>query len=135
MKEKQVVTCFLESQNKILILRRSEQVSSYPGKWAGISGYIETTADDQAITEIMEETSLTRNDFQMIKRGRPLFVEDPKVNTHWVVHPYLFHITNPAKIKIDWEHKEMKWIDPKQIDRFTTVPQLVEALTRVYRAY
>lgn len=134
MKEKQVVTCFLESQNKILILRRSEQVSSYPGKWAGISGYIETTADDQAITEIIEETSLQRNEFQMIKRGRPLLVEDPELNIHWVVHPYLFHITDPTKIKIDWEHKEIKWIDPKQIDHFATVPQLAEALTRVYRA-
>lgn len=132
MKEKQVVTCFLESGNKILILRRSKRVSSYPGKWAGISGYIETTADDQAITEITEETSLTSDDFQMIKRGRPLLVEDLDLDTHWVVHPYLFNISDPTKIKIDWEHMEMKWIDPRQIDRSVTVPQLVETLARVY---
>ncbi len=82
----------------------------------------------------MEETSLKRNEFKMIKRGRSLLVEDPELNIHWVVHPYLFHIKDPTKIKIDWEHKEMKWIDPKQIDFFATVPQLAEALTRVYVA-
>ncbi|MCL0057688.1 hypothetical protein M1N05_01270 [Dehalococcoidales bacterium] len=44
--EKKVVTCFLESDGEILILRRSAQVSSYQGRWAGVSGYIETTADE-----------------------------------------------------------------------------------------
>ena len=71
LQEKHVVTCFLESGNRILILRRSEQVGSYQGIWAGVSGYIEanTTADEQALLEIEEETSLCREDLELIKKG------------------------------------------------------------------
>ena len=132
LQEKQVVTCFLESENEILILRRSEQVGSYQGRWAGVSGYIETTADEQALTEIEEETSLYREDLRLIKRGKPLPIKDEKLGVEWVVHPYLFHIKDPGKIKIDWEHKEMKWIEAKDIDNYETVPMLKETLERVY---
>ena len=105
-----MVTCFLESENKILILRRSQQVSSYQGRWAGVSGYVETTADEQALIEIEEETSLCGEDLKLVKRGEPLLIEDEKLSVKWRVHPYLFHIKDRGKIKIDWEHKEMMWL-------------------------
>jgi len=133
LKEKQVVTCFLESDGEILILRRSEQVSSYQGKWAGVSGYIEKTADEQALIEIKEETSLGKEDVKLIKKGKPLPITDDRLGIKWVVHPYLFHIKDRGKIKIDWEHKETNWIDPKNIDNFETVPMLKETLARVYK--
>ncbi|MDH5696735.1 MAG: NUDIX pyrophosphatase [Dehalococcoidia bacterium] len=132
LQEKQVVTCFLESENEILILRRSKQVGTYQGSWAGVSGYIETTADEQALTEIEEETSLRREDVELIKRGKPLSVEDNKLGVRWVVHPYLFHIKDRDKIKIDWEHKETSWIKPEDIDNYQTVPMLKETLARVH---
>ena len=134
LQEKKVVSCFLESDGEILILRRSGQVGSYQGRWAGVSGYIETTADEQALTEIEEETSLSGEDLKLIKKGRPLEVKDDKLGVKWVVHPYLFHIKDRDKIKIDWEHKEVRWIQPKDIDNFETVPNLKETLARVYRS-
>jgi len=134
LQEKRVVTCFLESENKILILCRSEQVGSYQGRWAGVSGYVETTADEQALVEIEEETSLCREDLQLVKRGKPLLIEDEKLSVKWMVHPYLFHIKDRGKIKIDWEHKETKWIDPKDIGNYQTVPMLKETLARVYKS-
>ena len=128
-----MVSCFLESDSEILILRRSEQVGSYQGRWAGVSGYIETTADEQALTEIEEETSLSGDDLKLIRKGKPLTVEDDKLGVKWVVHPYLFHIKDRDKIKIDWEHKEARWIHPGDIDNFETVPKLKETLARVYK--
>ena len=49
-----VITCFMENQGKILLLRRSSQVGSYPRKWAGISGYLPEghSALSQAYLEI-----------------------------------------------------------------------------------
>ena len=129
-----MVTCFLESDGEILLLRRSGQVGSYQGRWAGVSGYIETTADEQALTEIEEETSLAGEDLKLIRKGRPLVVKDDKLGVKWVVHPYLFHIKDRDKIKIDWEHKEARWIQPKDIDNFETVPKLKETLARVYKS-
>ena len=129
--EKRVVTCFLELENKILILRRSDQVGTYRGRWAGVSGYIETNADEQALTEIEEETSLCQEDLELIRKGKSLSIKDEKLGVMWIVHPYLFHIKDPGKIKIDWEHKETKWIASRDIDSYETVPKLKETLDRV----
>ena len=132
--EKRVVTCFLESDGEILILRRSRQVGSYQGKWAGVSGFIETTADEQALVEIEEETGLSQEDLKLIKRGEPLSIEDERIGIKWVVHPYLFHIEDRGKIKIDWEHKETRWIKPEEIGNYQTVPKLKETLARLYES-
>ena len=59
-----VVTCFLTrydaAESRILIVQRSQRVGSYHGQWAGISGFLEVgvTPDEQAFTEIREETGL-----------------------------------------------------------------------------
>jgi len=131
LQEKKVVTCFLESGGEILILRRSGEVGSYRGRWAGVSGYIESSADEQALTEIEEETGLGRGDVELIKKGEPLAVEDEGLGIRWVVHPYLFRIKDRDKIRIDWEHKEARWIKPEDIEHYRTVPKLKEALSRV----
>jgi len=83
--EKHIVTCFLECGNRILILRRSGLVGSFQGRWAGVSGYIETTADKQALVEMEEETGLRRGDVELVKKGSPLKVEGEGVR--WVVYP------------------------------------------------
>jgi hypothetical protein len=132
--ERHVVTCFLRFGAKILLLRRSELVGSFRGRWAGVSGYMETTADEQALIEIEEETSLGREDLKLLKRGKLLEVSDEKVGVKWVVHPFLFRIKEPGKIKIDWEHTETRWIDPEDIGNYDTVPMLGEILDRVYEA-
>jgi len=134
LQEKAVVTCFLESEGEILVLRRSEQVGSYQGRWAGVSGYIDKTADEQALIEIKEEASLCEEDLRLIRKGKPLSIKDDELGIRWMVHPYLFHVSDPTKIKIDWEHKEMKCIDPKDIDSYQTVPRLKETLSRVYKS-
>jgi 8-oxo-dGTP pyrophosphatase MutT (NUDIX family) len=132
LQQKRVVTCFLESDGEILILRRSEQVGSYQGRWAGVSGYIEKTADEQALIEITEETGLSHEDFKLIKKGKPLVIKDEGLGVKWVVHPYLSHIEDRRKIRIDWEHKEARWIKPQDIGNYDTVPKLKETLAQVY---
>jgi len=131
LEEKHVVTCFLEHRGKILILRRSGRVSTYRRSWAGVSGYIETNADDQAFTEISEETELYKKDLKLVKKGKPLEVIDENLKRKWIVHPFLFHVRSPEKIKTDWEHTEVKWIKPGELKKYETVPGLAKALTRV----
>jgi hypothetical protein len=133
LEEKHVVTCFLEHGSKILILRRSRKVGSYQRSWAGVSGYIETNDLAQAFVEISEETELYKNDLKLIKQGKPLDVVDRVLNRKWIVHPFLFHVRSPEKIKTDWEHTDMKWINPEDLDKYKTVPGLKEALNRVIK--
>ena len=127
--EKHVVTCFLESDGLVLILRRSDLVGSFRGRWAGVSGYIETTADEQALVEIEEETGLYREDVELVEKGSPLKAENEGVR--WVVYPFLFRIKERDKIRIDWEHSDKLWIKPEDIDNYHTVPMLKEALAQV----
>jgi ADP-ribose pyrophosphatase YjhB (NUDIX family) len=37
-----VVTVFLTHRSKILVLKRSREVGTYKGHWAGVSGYLES---------------------------------------------------------------------------------------------
>lgn len=129
--EKHVVTCFLECDARILILRRSEMVGSFQGRWAGVSGYVETTADEQTLIELEEETGLRREDLELVRKGDPLEAENEGIK--WVVHPYLFRIKERNKVKIDWEHNKIRWIKPGDIDNYETVPMLKETLARVYQ--
>lgn len=130
-----VVTCFLESNDRILVMRRSNQVGTYQGLWGGVSGYIDSaTPDRQAAKEIREETGLAIKDIQLIVRGQPLEILDKKLKTKWVVYPYLFKVVNKDNIKFDWEQQETKWITPSEMDSLETVPKLKETLDSLLKA-
>jgi PncC family amidohydrolase len=131
LEEKHVVTCFLEHQKMILILRRSGKVGTYKRAWAGVSGYLESDPLDQAYTEIREETGLFKSSVKLITTGRPLEIIDKDINKKWIVHPFLFHVTDPERLKIDWEHTEFKWIKPHDLSKYKTVPGLKAALGSV----
>ncbi len=133
MKETHVVTCFLMSrEGKLLILRRGNLVGTYQGRWAGVAGFLEVEPREQAYTEISEEVALDRTEATLLVEGKPLKVPDPEVGRIWVIHPFLFQVASPEKIRLDWEHTELRWIDPKDLGSYLTVPGLQEALDRVY---
>lgn len=133
MQENHVVTCFVENEGKILLLKRSALVGSNQNKWAGVSGYIEVGNSplDQALQELGEEVNLQPGDITLQKEGIPLKVVDEKSDKTWVVHPFRFTILTPNKIKTDWEHTEYRWIQPDEIQRYETVPDLMETWNRL----
>lgn len=124
-----VVTCFLMYKKKILLLKRSNDVKTYKGHWAGISGYIEKNEKpfETAVKEIVEETGLKITDFKLVKRGKPIKFKDNYKGKffYWVIHPFIFSTTK-KNIEIDWEHIDYKWILPEEITNFQTVPKLKE---------
>lgn len=137
MQHADVVTIFLlrrlpNAPEEILLLRRSQRVGTYRGRWAGVTGFVEAPPDEQAYTELREETSLERNDVTLLRRGEPFTFTDAALDREWTVHPYLFLVANPAKIQTDWENVETKWISPADLDQYETVPRLDESLRRVY---
>jgi 8-oxo-dGTP pyrophosphatase MutT (NUDIX family) len=132
IKEKKVVSCFIEHRGRLLLLKRSARVGTYRGKWATVSGYLEKPPDEQALVEIKEELGLLNRDVKLIKRGQPLEIEDRELMIKWLVYPYLFSLKDGRKINTDWEHREFKWVLPGEIINYDTVPGLNEALARVY---
>ncbi len=128
MKRRKVVTSFLYKNGEILLLKRSYKVGTFRGKWAGISGYIEEESSlEAAIREIKEETGASEENLKLLKKGLPFEVEDTLNNTVWSIHPFLF-LFKGDKIMIDWEHERYEWIDPKEIDNYSTVKNLKKTL-------
>jgi ADP-ribose pyrophosphatase YjhB (NUDIX family) len=133
LRQTHVVSCFLlredMDQPRILIVRRSQRVGTYNARWAAISGFLEAgvTPDEQAYTEIREETGLQREQVRMLKRGAVVEHEDAPIRRHWFIHPFLFEVLTPDAIALDWEATEMHWITPSEMQDFEAVPKLEEA--------
>ncbi len=146
----QVVTCILlrtdQQERRVLLVRRSQQVGSYHGHWAGVSGFVEpnVTPDEQAYTEILEETGLQRHQVRMLRRGAVVEHRDVKLGRHFSIHPFLFEVFTPDAIHIDWEATEMRWFQPQvsppllfspaeQQPFFETIPKLQEVYESALR--
>lgn len=133
LRDTPVVTCFLLRTDthdpRILVVRRSQRVGSYNALWGGISGFVEkdVTPDEQAYTEIREETSLQRDQVRMLRRGEVVEYVDASIGRRWYVHPFLFEVLTPDAVRTDWEAEEMRWIAPADLKNYETVPRLKEA--------
>jgi ADP-ribose pyrophosphatase YjhB (NUDIX family) len=128
-----VVSCFLlrvdGPEPRLCIVRRSQRVGSYHAHWAGISGFIEqgVTPEEQALTEIREETGLQGTQVRLLRRGAVVEYVDEELKRRWLVHPFLAETPAPEAIKLDWEAEEMRWIAAEELINFETVPKLQEA--------
>jgi len=123
-----VVSCVLQHDKKILLLKRSQNVSTYRGYWGVVAGYVEEDEQplETAFKEIREEVGLSQTDIQLIKQGDVVSTTDVHIGKkyNWDIHPFVFRLLAPEKIHIDWEHDEYKWITPKEISMYTTTPCL-----------
>ena len=124
-----VVTAFLRHRGRILLLRRSDRVGSYRGRWAAVSGYLEEpTALAQALREIEEETGIPPAAVSLAAAGQPIAVDDDSLQRRWIVHPFLFDLASPPRVCLDWEHSAFRWAHPAELASLPTVPRLADAL-------
>ena len=133
-----VVTCFLRHEGRILLLRRSESVGSYPGTWGAVAGHVaSSTVDpehpirdplDAALAEIREETGI--DDATLVRRGERFAVTDADRGTRWLVHPFLFDV-DTTTIEPNEETAAVEWVHAPAIRSRETVPDLWESYERV----
>ncbi len=131
MKERSVVTVFLERGGKVALFRRSGQVATYVGKFAAVSGGIDEGASpfEQARKEVMEETGLVE-EVTLLAEGDVVQIEAPEYDAVFVVHPFLVHLEGP-EIRMNFEHDGMEWIAPSELDNYDTVPGLRQVFQSV----
>ena len=127
-----IVTSFLSSQEKYLILKRSENVKSMRGLWGGVSGIIEGSEEpsQRAKIEIFEETGIIENNIVLAKTANQMQVSSQYSNHGWIIHPFLFTVKE-SKIKLNWENSEYRWIGPDEMSNYKTVPSLDKVLARL----
>ncbi|MBI4173539.1 MAG: NUDIX domain-containing protein [Candidatus Aenigmarchaeota archaeon] len=128
MQAKKIATAILMHGGKVLILKRSELVGSYRGKWAGVSGYIKPneTALQAALREVQEETGIGRKELHILASAA-VSTPDRQLGIDWQVAAFLFAARRTG-IKLDWEHDGLAWIRPAEIKGYQTVPRLAETL-------
>lgn len=132
----EVVSCILIKDGKILLLQRSQDVSTYKGRWGGITGFIEPGESpiQTAMKEINEETKISMENIVLKQRLETISFVDlyNGQKYEWVVHPFVFLLITEVKIQLDWEHVGYQWIEPGDIDGFNTVPRLKEIVEKVF---
>ena len=98
--------------------------------WAGISGIIEGNEEPiyRAKREILEETNITEKQITLVRAGSEIRIDSPQYANHeWLIFPFLFSVKDPH-IKLNWENSEYRWINPSELTKFQTVPNLEKVL-------
>ncbi len=123
-----VVSAILRNRGRILLVRRSEAVGSFRGKWSAVSGYLEgrERPKDRAVKEVREETGL--RDLVLRASGKPVLARNE--STIYVVHPFLFDVGS-RRVRLDWENREHRWVRPDEVRKYETVPRLGDVLASV----
>lgn len=129
---KEVVTCFPLHRGKVLLLKRSEDVSTYPGKWGTVTGYLDQEeVEAQCLEELIEELGLSEEAVIKYEHGETFSFSD---NGHdWQVHPVAAHIDEEKDFDLNMENTEYKWVDPQDVKMFDTVPRLTESLKKALK--
>jgi 8-oxo-dGTP pyrophosphatase MutT (NUDIX family) len=125
-----VITCVLNFQNKFLLLKRSDKVSAYRGKWNIIAGYLDDFRPfkEKVLEEIFEETGVEKNNILEMEIGEPVEIFDPEINKTWLSHSSIVTLKREPVIKLDWEHTEFAWIKPEEIEKYDIASGVKERL-------
>jgi len=128
-----VITIFIRYGDKILLLRRSDKVGTYKGKWNTVAGYLDEVKPirEKVLEELLEEVRIREDEVSSINFGESYEFVDQLISRTWIVYPVLVDLKERPEIKLNWEHEEYKWIDPKELKNYDTVPKLEESLKRV----
>lgn len=128
-----VINCFVKYKDKVLILKRSNKVLAYKGKWNSVGGYIDENkpVKEKAIEELEEELKISRKTISRIKVGIPYEVRDESIKRTWIVFPVLAELNKAPKIMLDFEHTDFKWINPKDLLNYDIVPGLEQVLKKL----
>ena len=74
-----VLTVFIKYKDKILLLKRSDKVGTYKGKWNTVTGYIDEPKPliKKIIEEINEELGITEDNILSYSIGEPFEFKNP----------------------------------------------------------
>ena len=129
-----VVSCFIEYEEKILLLHRQDEKPE-GNKWCLPSGKIDKENGESApaaiLREVKEETDLEIKKIDLFYNGQ-LYVRYPTHDFTFLTFTY-FSKEKPAIKLNEKEHKEYKWISPKEALNLLLVRDFNECIKLYYR--
>ncbi len=107
---------------KVLLLRRSKEVSSYPYTWAGPGGGIE------------KNESLLRAAERESKEEIGVFKGKKIAEFHDKFVMYIYRVDKPFDVRLNKEHTDARWVALKDVAGYQLHPNFKKEWPRYLRA-
>ena len=98
-----IISCIVTLRGKVLILKRSDQVSHYQGMWDVVIGYLDdfTPLREKALEEVYEETGIAKETISEIIVAEPYESSDGELQKTWLLHPVVSELEEEPEITVD----------------------------------
>lgn len=128
-----VITIFVIYNGKLLLMKRSDKVGTYKGKWMAVAGYYDepVVLRKKVEEELREEIGVVN--YKQIETFDSLIIEDKEINKQWIVFNALVELNTMPEIVLDWEHTEYVWINPKELVNYDVTPSLLQSFRKVFK--
>ena len=127
----EVVSCYIEHNNKILLLHRHKNKSE-GDKWGVPAGKIDSGESEMeaVIREIREETGQKFLSSEL-KYLTKVYVKYPEY--HFIYHMFHIKIDKQPKVRLSTEeHKTYKWLLPNEVLKLNLVRELDRCIKMFY---
>jgi mutator protein MutT len=122
-----VVCVIINPEKKILVVKRSNNTSWEPKKFALVGGKVDDgeSCSEAIVREIFEETNI------LLKSLYECF------NTIDGDYDVTFYIgfTDNSDVKLSLEHTEFQWVSPSELPEYDSVPNMIENIQRTLTIY
>jgi len=121
-----IKTVIVNSDNKILLLQRSDKTSS-PHSWDFGGGGVDKSENpvDSAIREAKEETGLNIHDLRPLTTYLDTESKDEAVIIGFTAH------TNSSDVKLSWEHEAFRWLTREELNEMQ-LPDLHDSIRKAF---
>lgn len=129
-----VIIIFVKVGEEFLLLRRSEKVSNYQGKWSASAGFLddEKHIQEKVMDELIAELGITKEQLQglitEIKIREYYEFKDDNSGKTWLKTPVLVELREKPEIRLDWEHDDYCWVRCEELVNYDTVIDLEHTL-------
>lgn len=128
-----VITVFVMFEGKLLLMKRSDKVGTYKGKWMALAGYYDepVTFKSKVVEELREEIGVIR--YKSMTASPSFIFEDKDIGKKWIIFSAVVELAGKPDIVLDWEHSEFIWIDPSDLHKYDIVPSLEKTFRKVFK--
>ena len=123
----QVVGCYLEIDDRILLLQRAEGHSE-AGSWSVPAGKLEKgeTLEQGAARELFEETGISLEGSSQIQFMGSLYMEKPDIS--YIFHMFTVHLEKAPEVRLSHEHQNYIWASSSDVEKISLMAGAQRAL-------
>lgn len=129
MKQRIIVSGFINNNGKFLLVRRAANDSSYPEFWEIPGGKLEIneTPHEGLLRELKEETGINVDIISPISVAHFTI---PAKNTQYIQINFLCYPNSEINITLSQEHSDFAWITFEVISEYKINPQMKQEILK-----